>query len=481
MQINETPPPGALRAPPSPFGGGISRAPIATELRASLAIAMPLVAANLAQMAMGFTTTVMVGRLGGVPLAAAGLGGSLYFTIGITLQGVVTALAPLAAHALGSGDRDGAARIAGQGLALALIFALPFIAIIIMLDTVLLRLGYDPALAAEIRRYQHAIVWGAPAMLAFGALRSFLAAQAHTRPVMLVLFGGVAVNAALNWVFIYGHLGAPALGVVGAGYSTAANQWIMLAMLAGFFAASPVLGAARVLRGMLAWHWYDIAAILRLGLPIGGIFLLEIGAFVATGVLMGLIGADALAANQIVGNFTGFTFMVSFGLAQAATVRIAFECGAGRRDAAWRAAVVALTLAICFMLAAAIVLWIAPRVIIAIYIDMSAAENAAVVAIGVQLFAIAALFQVFDGMQAVAAGALRGYKDTAVPMVLAGVGYWGFGFLGSWVLAFSLGYGAPGLWWGMAIGTAVVGVLLTLRLYRVGAPAAVSFTRPIGR
>src|ERR1043166_2233002 len=450
-----------------------SRSAISVELRASFAIAAPLVAANLAQMAMGFTNAVMVGRLGGVPLAAAGLGGSLYFTIGITLQGVVTALAPLAAHALGAGDREGAARIAGQGLALALIFALPFVAIIMMLDPVLLRFGYDPTLAAQIRRYHHAIVWGAPAMLAFGALRSFFAAQAHTRPVMLVLFGGVAVNAALNWMFIYGHLGAPALGVVGAGYSTAANQWIMLAMLAGFFAASPALGAARVLRGMIAWHWNDIAAILRLGLPIGGIFLLEIGSLVATGVLMGLIGADALAANQIVGNFTGFTFMVSFGLAQAATVRIAYECGAGRRDAAWRTTVIALTLAICFMLAAAIVLWVAPRAIVAIYIDVSAAENAAVIAIAVQLFAIAALFQVFDGMQAVAAGALRGYRDTAVPMLLAGIGYWGFGFLGSWVLAFPLGYGAAGLWWGPGVGTAGLGGLLTPRAYRVGAAAAV--------
>ena len=448
-----------------------SRSATTTELRATLAIAAPLAAANLAQMTIGFTNAVMVGRLGSVPLAAAGLGASLYVTIGIALQGIVSALAPLAAHALGAGDREGAARITGQGLALALTFALPFVLIIMTFDGLLLRLGYDPALAAEIRRYQHAIVWGAPAMLTMGALRSFLAAQARTRPVMLVLFGGIAANAALNWVFIYGHLGAPALGVAGAGYSTAANQWIMLATLACYVAASPALAAARVVRGMLAWHWRDIAAILRLGLPIGGIFLLEIGSFVATGVLMGLIGADALAANQIVGNCIGFTFMVPFGLAQAATVRIAYECGSGRRDAAWRAAVVALTLGICFMLAASIVLWLAPRAIIAVYIDVSAAENAAVVAIAVQLFAIAALFQVFDGMQAVAAGALRGYKDTAVPMLLAGVGYWGFGFLGSWVLAFPLGYGAPGLWWGLAVGTAVVGVLLTLRLYRVGAPA----------
>jgi len=474
MQTNEMPPPGALRAPPSPFGGGMNRYAVTTELRATLAIAAPLAAANLAQMAIGFTNTVMVGRLGGVPLAAAGLGASLYVTIGIALQGIVSALAPLAAHALGAGDREAAARIAGQGLALALVFAPPFVTMITTFDTLLLRFGYDPALAEEIRRYQHAIVWGAPAMLTMGALRSFLAAQARTRPVMLVLFGGVAANAVLNRVFIYGHLGAPALGVAGAGYSTAANQWIMLVALACYLAATPDLSAARVLRGMLAWRWSDIAAILRLGLPIGGIFLLEIGSYVGTGVLMGLIGADALAANQIVGNCTGFTFMVSFGLAQAATVRIAYECGSARRDVAWRAALVALTLAICFMVAAAIVLWVAPRAIIAVYIDVLAPENATVVPIAVTLFAIAALFQVFDGMQAVAAGALRGYKDTAVPMLLAALGYWGIGFLGSWVLAFPLGYGAPGLWWGLAVGTAVVGMLLAVRLYRVGAPPAVA-------
>jgi len=155
-------------------------------------------------------------------------------------------------------------------------------------------------------------------------------------------------------------------------------------------------------------------------------------------------------------------------------VRIAYECGSARRDVAWRAALVALTLAICFMVAAAIVLWVAPRAIIAVYIDVLAPENATVVPIAVTLFAIAALFQVFDGMQAVAAGALRGYKDTAVPMLLAALGYWGIGFLGSWVLAFPLGYGAPGLWWGLAVGTAVVGMLLAVRLYRVGAPPAVA-------
>jgi len=448
-----------------------SRSAVVTELRATLAIAVPLAAANLAQMAIGFTNTVMVGRLGGVPLAAAGLGASLYFTIGIALQGIVSAVAPLAAHAFGAGDRDGAARIAGQGLALALLFALPFVAVIMTFDSLLLWFGYDAALAAEIRRFQRAIVWGAPAMLGFAALRSFLAAQARTRPIMLVLFGGVAANAGLNWVLIYGHLGAPALGIAGAGYASATNSWIMFGTLAGTILLTPSLSAASVLRGAAAWRASDIRAILRLGLPIGGIFALEIGSFVGTGVLMGLLGAPALAANQIVNNCIGFTFMVTFGIAQASTVRIAFERGAGRSDAAWRAAVVALGLGASFMVVASLVLWAAPRAIIAVYIDIDDAANREVIAIALRLFMIAALFQVVDGLQAVAAGALRGYRDTAIPMLLAGLGYWGLGFAGSWVLAFPLGYGAVGLWWGIAFGTAAVAVLLTLRLRRVGSPA----------
>jgi MATE family multidrug resistance protein len=299
-------------------------------------------------------------------------------------------------------------------------------------------------------------------------LRSFLAAQARTRPIMLVLFGGVAVNALLNWVLIYGHLDAPALGIAGAGYASATNSWILFGTLACTILLTPSLSAAPVLRGVVAWRASDIKAILRLGLPIGGIFALEIGSFVGTGVLMGLLGASA--ANQIVNNCIGFTFMVTFGIAQASTVRIAFERGAGRNDAAWRAAVVALGLGVSFMAAASIGLWAAPRAIIAVYIDINDAANREVIAIALRLFVIAALFQAVDGLQAVAAGALRGYRDTAIPMLLAGLGYWGLGFAGSWVLAFPLGYGAVGLWWGIALGTAVVAVLLTLRLRRVGAP-----------
>jgi MATE family multidrug resistance protein len=450
---------------------GVAGAGISAELRATLALAAPLAAANLAQMAMAVTDIVMVGRLGAMPLAAAGLGAMLYFTGGVMLQGILTAVAPLAAHALGAGDRTAAGRIAGAGLALAVLLALPFVAGLISLDCLLLALGYDPALAAEIGRFLRAIAWGGPAFLGFAVLRSLLAALSHTRAVMVVLLACVAGNAGLNWVLIYGNLGAPALGVAGSGYASAINQWLMFAGLALCTRMMPGLAGLQVLRSAFAAScWAPIAGILRLGLPIGGIMGVEVGVFLAAGILMGLLGAAALGAHQLVLNCAGVSFMVPLGLGQAATVRVAYQLGAGRGFAARRAACIALALGVGFMSATAVVLWTVPQAIIAVYVDIADPVNRETVEIARRLLAIAALFQVFDGVQTIAAGALRGYKDTLMPMLLAAAGYWGAGFLGGCLLAFPFGCGAVGLWWGLALGLAVVAVLLSLRLYLLAPP-----------
>jgi MATE family multidrug resistance protein len=441
-----------------------------SELRATLALSAPLAAANLAQMAMAVTNTVMVGRLGALPLAAAGLGGMLYFTGGVTLQGVLSAVAPLAAQSLGAGDRRAAGRSAGAGLMLAVLFALPLIAALTSLDRFLLALGYDNALAAEIGRYLRAIACGAPAFLGFAVLRSLLAALSHTRSVMAVVLACVAGNAALNWVLIFGHIGAPALGVAGSGYASAINQWLMLAGLALVTRVMPSLAALRVLRNAFTASWTEIAKILRLGLPIGGMRGIEVGVFMTAGILMGLLGPAALGAHQLVLNCAGITFMVPLGISQAATVRVAYELGAGRTLAARRAGFIALALGIGFMSTMAMVLWAVPDAIIGVYVEIADPANRDLVEIARRLIGIAAIFQVFDGMQVIAAGALRGYKDTMIPMLLATFGYWAVGFAGCWLLAFPLGYGAVGLWWGLALGLAVVAVMLTLRLHLLAPP-----------
>jgi len=436
---------------------------IVSEVRATVAVAGPLAAANLAQMAMGFTNTVMVGSLGSAALAAAGLGASLYFTVALVCSGILTAVAPLAAHAIGAGDNHRAGRVAGAGLVLAALLAVPVVAVLLAANRLLVVLGYEPALAAEIGRFLGAIAWAAPGFLGFAVLRSFLVAASHSRTVMIALILGIPMNAGLNWILIFGHLGAPGLGIAGSGCATAIIQWLMFTGIGIYALAAPSLAEYRMRPSLRGWN--EIGRILRLGLPIGGILGLEIGVFATTGILMGLLGADALGAHQLVMNCISVVFMVPLGIAQAATVRVAVALGSRAPVAARRAGIVALALGVAYMAIMAGVLLAAPRAIAKIYVDIDAPANRGLVVIALYLLAIAALFQIFDGVQAIAAGALRGYRDTAVPLLIAVVGYWGIGFTGGWLLAFPAGCGPIGLWSGLAIGLAAVALMLTLRLH----------------
>jgi MATE family multidrug resistance protein len=433
------------------------------EIRATVAVAGPLAAANLAQTAMGFTNTVIVGSLGSAALAAAGLGASLYFTVAMVCSGILTAVAPLAAYAIGAGDHHRAGRVTGAGLVLAALLALPVVAALLAASHLLAALGYDPALATEIGRYLGAIAWAAPGFLGFAVLRSFLVAASHSRTVMIALILCIPMNAGLNWILVFGHLGAPALGIAGSGCATAVIQWLMFTSLGCYALSAPSLAQYRMRPAWRAWD--EISRILRLGLPIGGILGLEIGVFSATGILMGLLGADALGAHQLVMNCISVIFMVPLGIAQAATVRVAVALGSGAPAAARRAGVVALLLGVAYMAIMAVVLVAAPRAIASIYVDINAPANHGLVGIALYLLVIAAVFQIFDGMQAIAAGALRGYRDTTIPLLLAVIGYWGIGFTGGWLFGFSAGYGPLGLWSGLAVGLAAVALMLTLRLY----------------
>src|SRR5712671_1655943 len=428
------------------------RSPLAAEIRATVAVAAPLAVANLAEMAIALTNTLMVGHLGAVPLAAAGLGGALYFMLVMLCQGVLAAVAPLAAHAIGAGDHPTAGRVAGAGLVVAAMLAAPVIAMLTALPWLLALLGYDPELAAEIARFLGMIRWGAPAFLGVAVLRFLLVAMFRTRIVMLIPLLAIPVNGLLNWMLIFGHLGMPAWGSAGSGCASAIVQWLMLLCFAVCMLTIPTQMPVRLAVRVLS----EIPRILRLGLPIGVLLGLEVGVFAMTGILMGLLGADALGAHQLVLNVASVTFMVPLGLGAPAAAR--------------RAGYVAVALGASFMVTMALLLLLMPRTIASAYVSLDDPANRGLIAIAVQLLVIAALFQIFDGVQVIAVGALRGYRDTAVPMLIAAIGYWAIGFAASWLLAFPLGLGAVGLWWGLALGLAVVAISLILRLrFRAGA------------
>ncbi|HEX6442602.1 MAG TPA: MATE family efflux transporter [Stellaceae bacterium] len=431
---------------------------IRAEIRATLALAAPLAGANLAQMAMGLTNAIVVGRLGGGALAAAGLGAGFYFTLVMICQGVLVAVAPLAAHAIGAGDERAAARVAGAGMALAALMALPVFLLLTIAPQLLVLLGYQQQLAADIADFLSAIRWASPAFLGFAVLRGMLSAAGRVRAIMFAVLFAVPANAVLNGALVFGHFGLPALGIVGSGFATAIIQWVMTLGLAAYTLLLPGRRFRMLARG-------DLARIVRVGLPISGMLALEVGVFNAAGVLMGLLGAQALGAHQLAINFASLSFMVPLGIAQAATVRVAYELGAGAGEAARRAGLVALALGGVLMLAPSLLMLAIPWTIAGIYLDLGDPGNQGTAIIAVRLLAIAAAFQVFDGVQVIALGALRGYRDTAVPMLIGAFGYWAAGFAMSWALAFPLGYGAVGLWWGLALGLGIVALLLTWRLH----------------
>src|SRR5262245_44895220 len=223
-----------------------ARSDTVSELRATVAIAGPLAAANLAQTAMGFTNTVIVGSLGSAALAAAGLGASLYFTIVMVCSGILSAVAPLAAHAIGAGNNHSAGRVTSAGLVLAAVLALPVVAALLAASRLLSALGYDPELAVAIGRYLGAIAWAAPGFLGFAVLRSFLVAASHSRTVMIALILCVPMNAGLNWILVFGRLGSPALGIAGSGCATAVIQWLMFTGLGCYALAARSLAPYRM-------------------------------------------------------------------------------------------------------------------------------------------------------------------------------------------------------------------------------------------
>ena len=261
----------------------LDRPPIAAEIRATLAVAAPLAAANLAQMAMQVTNAVMVGHLGAVPLAAAGLGIALNATLLMTSQGLLTAVAPLAAHSIGAGDHPAAERVAGGGLIVATAVAAPLMATLMVVPPLLSGLGYEPGLVAEIGRFLWAISWGIPGFLGAAVLRFLLIAAFRTRIVMIVPLLAVPLNLVLNWVLIFGHWGMPALDSAGSGCATAIVQWLTLFS----FALYMLIARARLSVSMGRGVRRQIPGILRLGLPIAAMRGLEIGVFVMTGVMMG--------------------------------------------------------------------------------------------------------------------------------------------------------------------------------------------------
>jgi len=437
------------------------------ELRATLTLAWPLILSNLTMALIQATDVVLMGWLGAHALAASALGLNLMFAFLLFGIGVIIASSPMMATAFGRKAHSvrQVRRTFRQALWLAVAITLPVWVLLWNAEPIIRGLGQQPALAHDAARFLRGYMWSALPFLLFQAMRNFLAALERPGWILAISLVGIALNAVLGWALIFGHLGLPAMGLLGGGMASSI-VWAILALALGVVLVTDRQFARFHLFGR--WWRADgprFLALLKLGLPIGLAMSFEGAVFGAAAYLMGLIDAESVAAHAVALQIAALSFMVPMGLAQAATVRVGNALGRGDRAGIARAGWTAWVLGVGFMGLMALLLWVIPRPLVTLFLDDTAA-NARVIALAVSFLAIAAIFQVVDGAQVVGAGMLRGLHDTRVPMLFALLGYWGIGIgVGTW-LAFRRGWAGQGIWTGLALGLAIVSVLMLVRWSR---------------
>ena len=439
-----------------------------TEVVALTRLAGPLVLAQVAQMSMGFVDTLMAGRLGPEALAGIALGSVIFGFVSIVSMGVLFSVAPTVSQALGADRPDEAARAARQGLWLALLVTLPGFAICQAAEPFLLAIGQEPALAAAAAGYLRVVAFGLLPSLALVALRGFLEGAGDTRPIMLILLAGVGLNVLADQALMFGRWGVPALGLVGAAVATTVVYGFMAASAAGYIALR--YRRYRVLRGLRRPDPTVLRDLVRVGWPIGVTLGFEGGLFSATGVLMGLFGRDALAGHQIAIQAASITFMIPVGLSIATSVRVGIAAGRGDAAGVRRAGATGVAAAAAVMLATAALFRFAPGWVVAAFVDAGDPRNAEVIDHAIRFLAVAAVFQLADGVQVALSGALRGLRDTRVPMLISLVAYWVLAMPAGVVLAFVVGMEGVGLWIGMVVGLATAALLLSWRFVRSSRP-----------
>jgi MATE family multidrug resistance protein len=435
------------------------------EAKAALSLGWPLVLTNLAQIAIGTTDTLMMGWLGPRDLAAGALGANLFFAFLILGMGLAMATSPLLAQTLGRARHSvrECRRLTRQGLWLSLAYAVPCWVILWQAEPILLLLGQDPALAHAAAAYVRVLQWSLLPSLWVIVLRSFLAALERPRAGMVITWAAVTLHVGSNWLLMFGHWGAPRMGVVGAGVSSTLSFTFMVLALAGFLYWDRRLRRYHILGHWWRADWEKFRELLRIGTPMALAMGFEVTGFIAAAMLMGLISAESLAAHAIALQVASATFMVPLGISQAATVRVGLAAGAADGEGVRRAGWVALALGVGFMTMTALVLLMAPGPIVHLFLDPARPENLPVAQLAAGFLAIAGMFQIVDGAQVVGAGCLRGLKDTRVPMLFAGLGYWLIAIPLGAALAFWGGWAGRGIWVALAVGLGVVAALMVGR------------------
>jgi len=427
-------------------------------------LGLPLMGAQLAQMLMGVLDTVMAGRLGAVDLAGIALGGNALWPVMLLMMGFLQAITPTVSQLNGARRHTEVGEVIRQALWLALIAAVIICTWIRNAEPFYHLMSVDPTAVKVSVGYLRATSWGVPAIMAYFVFRYLAEGMGYTRPTLLISCAALALKVPLNFIFMYGLLGAPELGGVGCGVSTAIVMWCELIAIL-IVVSQPQLKRTGLMERFSWPVWRLIKPLVKVGAPIGATLFFEVGLFSLTTILLGRFGAEAVASHTIAMNLGGIVFMLPLALGMASTIRIGFNIGAGTPHLARRTAWIAMQGSVVIAVVAAALVILFRHQVAAIY-----TTDPEVLKLAATLMLFVAAFQLFDATQATALGALRGYKDTRIPMLVTMFGYWIVGLPIGCVLGFgwiSSPMGIYGFWIGLVVGLGVVSLLLNYRLWSV--------------
>lgn len=435
------------------------------HIRSTVALGIPFVGAQLAQMAINTTDVIMVGWLGTTELAAIVLASQMFFIVFIFGTGFAAAVVPMVAHAVGRGDVTSVRRAVRMGIWVALGYGALTAPILWFSDPILLAFGQEPEVAELAQGYLRVAQWGIFPALTLMVLRSFLSGLERGSIILYVTIGMFLANAALNYALIFGNFGFPAWGLRGAAVASVCASTLGCILMIAYIRGVAETQSFELFVRFWRADWGAIRENVALGLPISFTILAETSLFAAASLLIGTIGTRELAAHGIALQLASIAFMIPLGLAQVATVRVGLAYGREDILGVKRAAVAVLIVSLCFSACGSLLFAIMPRELGSLFLDIRNPDASAVLEYAASLIIIAGVFQLADGLQAVGAGLLRGLKDTKVPMMLALVAYWPIGFACAWLFGFPLGFGGPGVWFGFVTGLGAAALLLCGRFY----------------
>lgn len=433
------------------------------HVRAILVLGLPLIGGHLAQFAITLTDTVMLGWYGVSELASVTLASSYFFVFFMLGSGFALAVMPMVAAAAASGDETSVRRITRMALWLSLIYACVAMPVMIWSEAILLLMGQTEDVAILGAKYLRVAGWGLVPALLVMVLKSYLAALERTQIVLWITLIAALVNGVANYALIFGNWGAPELGIMGAAMASIATQ--IVSLVAVVLYAIWALPEHSMFQRFWRPDWEMFGRVFRLGLPIGLTTVCEVSLFTASALMMGWLGTLPLAAHGIVLSVAATTFMVHLGLSNVATIRAGNAFGRQDRRHMARGAVVVTVMSLVFAALTIVLFLTKPEPILSLFMESDNPQRSEILVIGVGLLAIAALFQLVDGAQAIALGLLRGVQDTTVPMVMAALSYWVIGIPTSYLLGFVFGMGGIGIWLGLVVGLACAGVFLMARFW----------------